>query len=99
MTTVQMKIPRQTAEGASKPENRPCWYMWRDHVMFICPRGHRAALRFANGEGHDVGAAGVVTPTMRCPNGDCDFASLVVLEDWHAVLKSAFVPDKVGPRR
>jgi hypothetical protein len=48
--------------------------------MLVCPNGHGGVLRSSDGEGHEVGPDGTVTPSVICPS--CSFHEDVVLEDW-----------------
>jgi hypothetical protein len=50
--------------------------VWK--AIVSCPRcGFSCSLR-----SHDVDAAGVVTPSLVCPNDGCDFHDHVTLEGW-----------------
>ena len=46
-------------------------------VWMCCPKGHVGRL-----DDHSVAADGTVTPSVQCPEGDCDFHDNVRLDAW-----------------
>lgn len=48
-------------------------------AMMACDNRHVASL-----SDHAIDAAGVVTPSVVCPDSACDFHEYVVLVDWEA---------------
>ena len=49
------------------------------NLTLKCGNGHIASLRYVD---HIVDAAGVVTPSLRCPDDGCDWHETVRLLDW-----------------
>jgi len=59
------------------------WVAGNDHVSVKCPLcGGCASLKRPNGEGHDIGADGTVSPSIVCPYTPCAWHVWGKLEDW-----------------
>jgi len=53
------------------------WARFGELVFVQCPEcGFKAALD------HDIAEDGTVTPSLVCPNQNCDFHEFVKLRDW-----------------
>ncbi len=80
-----LDVPRFSGKRFEEPPLT--WHPFKDvdgtyGAIFTCPNGHTGTLISARPESHQIGADGVVSPSVVCDIDGCTFHDHIRLLEW-----------------